>query len=194
MVGFGHKQAWLAVRDGDAGPVMAALGLRDLGTVGWRQGIDLAYLTDDRLAVTPPLPGAGGARWLLLVGRWLMLHSPPDLAALSAVLDTEVQHFATHRVAEAHRWGRARGGVMQRQFEFVGERGEVTAWRGEPDPAERAIGLPAAVSEETDVLVSEDDVMRLAGAWSVAPPDLHGRPSPGPLRVAAAPPPGLDAT
>jgi len=32
MVGFGYKQAWLAVRDGDADRLLAALGLRDLGT------------------------------------------------------------------------------------------------------------------------------------------------------------------
>jgi hypothetical protein len=49
MVGFGPKQAWLAVRDGDAAAAAAAFALRDLGTVSWRSGIDLASLTDDRM-------------------------------------------------------------------------------------------------------------------------------------------------
>ena len=50
MVGFGYKQAWLAVRDGDPDAVIAALGLRDLGPVSWRVGADLAHLNQDRLA------------------------------------------------------------------------------------------------------------------------------------------------
>ena len=108
MVGFGFKQAWLAVRDGSAEAVTAALGLRDLGPVPWRHGIDLAYLTDDRVALTPPLPGTGGTQWLLVTGRWLATpQSPVDTAALSEALGTEIQFFLTHRVVELHRWERA---------------------------------------------------------------------------------------
>ena len=61
MVGFGGKQAWLAVRDADAALTSALLGLRDLGPVSWRTGMDLAYFTDDRVMLTPPLPGHGTA-------------------------------------------------------------------------------------------------------------------------------------
>ena len=49
IVGFGYKNAWLALREVDPDVVVAALGLRDLGTVDWRGAVDLAYLTDDRL-------------------------------------------------------------------------------------------------------------------------------------------------
>jgi hypothetical protein len=187
MVGFGPKQAWLAVRDGDQTAVADALGLRDLGPVSWRNGIDLAYLTDDRVALTPPLPGVGDTRWLLVAGRWLLRAAPTlDVAHLSGTLGTEVQFFATYRVSELHRWQRAVDGELVRAFEYVGETGEVTEWRGDPDDAEAAIGLPRALDDEADVLVSEDDVMRLAGAWSVDPMALDGRPAPGPLRAAAA--------
>jgi hypothetical protein len=189
MVGFGPKQAWLAIRDPDPGAVVAALGLRDLGTVPWRNGIDLAYLTDDRLVLTPPLAGAGDAHWLLVTGRWLLrADAKVDVTMLSATLGTEVQFFATYRVAEIHRWERAVDGVPVRAFGYRGETGEVTAWWGEPDAAERAIGLPADPDDEADVLVAEDDVMRVAGAWSVDPTALDGRPAPGPLRAAAATP------
>jgi hypothetical protein len=185
MVGFGPKQAWLAVRDGKHPAVSAALGLRDLGTVSWRNGIDLAYLTDDRLVLTPPLPGAGDARWLLVTGRWLLrAGAAVDVAELSATLGTEVQFFATYRVSELHRWQRAVDGVLTRAFEYVGQTGEVTEWRGEPDDVEIAIGLPAALDDEASILVSEADVMRLAGAWSVDPTALDGRPAPGPLHAA----------
>jgi hypothetical protein len=197
MVGFGHKQAWLAVRDGDETAVAAALGLRDLGPVSWRNGIDLAYLTDDRLVLTPALPGAGDARWLLVTGRWLLRAAPAvDIAELSAILGSEVQFFATYRVSELHRWQRAVDGVLVRAFEYVGETGEVTEWRGTPDEAESAIGLPPFLDDEADILVSEDDVMRLARAWSIDPTVLDGQPAPAPLRAAAVSegrPPGAEA-
>ena len=188
MVGFGSKQAWLAIRDGDPARVMEALGLRDLGPVPWREGVDLAYLTDDRLVLTPPLPGAGDGRWLLVAGRWLLrAGARVDIVELSALLGTEVQLFATYRVGESHRWERAVDGELVRAFGYVGETGEVTEWRGAPDATERAIGLPA--EEADDLLVSEPDVLRMAGAWSVDPTTLDGHPAPGPLRATAIPSP-----
>jgi hypothetical protein len=179
MVGFGGKQAWLAVRDGDPEAILAALDLRDLGTVRWRDGIDLAHLTDDRVAVTPPLGG-----WTLAVGRYLM--RPPDVAELSAKLQTEVQFFATHRVTESHRWQRAADGLLIRAFGYVGQTGSVTTWFGDPDPAERDAGLPASYDDETTVLVAEQDVLKVAGAWSIDPTTLGGRPAPGPIRIGAS--------
>lgn len=188
MVGFGPKQAWLAVRDGDPEAVMASLGVNDLGPVSWRTGIDLAYLTDDRLVFTPPLAGAREVRWLLVTGRWLLgPRSTVDVTSLSESLNTEVQSFATYRVGELHRWERAVDGVSVRAFGYLGETGEVTEWRGDPDEAERAVGIPPELHPDVDVLVSEDDVLRLAGAWSVNPATVDGQPAPGPLRAAAVP-------
>jgi hypothetical protein len=187
MVGFGGKQAWLAVRDGDPAEVLAALGLRDLGEVPWRDGIDLAHLTDDRVALTPALSGAGDSRWVLVVGRRLLrADAGVDVIDLSARLHTEVQLFATHRVTELHRWQRSVDGELIRAFGYVGQSGEVTSWHGDPDDAERAAGLPATFDDETTVLVSEQDVMRVAHAWSIDPTGLDARPSPGPLRIGAA--------
>jgi hypothetical protein len=187
MVGFGGKQAWLAVRDGDPEQVVAALGLRDLGTVRWRDGIDLAHLSDDRVAVTPPLPGARDTTWVLAAGRWLMRPGAPlDLPELSARLHAEVQFFATHRVTESHRWQRAVDGDLIRAFGYVGQTGAVTSWHGDPDPAERDAGLPAELDEESTVLVSEQDVLRVASAWSIDPTTIGGRPAPGPIRMGAA--------
>ncbi len=187
MVGFGGKQAWLAVRDGDPSELLRALGLRDLGDVRWRDGVDLAHLTDDRVAVTPPLPGARDTRWVLAAGRYLLRPGTPlDVTALSGHLGTEVQFFATHRVTEMHRWQRAVEGVPVRTFGYVGQTGEVTSWHGEPDPAERAAGLPGTFDDETTVLVAEQDVLKVAAAWSMDPTTLTGRPAPGPLRIGAA--------
>ena len=188
MVGFGGKQAWLAVRDGDPEQVLAALGLRDLGEVSWRAGIDLAHLSDDRVAVTPALPGARDTSWVLAAGRYLLRpDTVVDVVELSARLHTEVQFFATHRVTETHRWQRAVDGELVRTFGYVGQTGDVTSWHGDPDPAERAAGLPASfVDEESTVLVAEQDVLRVADGWSIDPSALDGRKAPGPLRVGAA--------
>ena len=122
MVGFGGKQAWLEVRDGDPAEVLRALGLRDLGEVRWRDGIDLAHLTDDRVAVTPSLAGARGTRWVLAAGRYLLRPGTAvDAVALSAELGTEVQFLrptgsprctagsapsAGSRCARSGTWGR----------------------------------------------------------------------------------------
>lgn len=184
MVGFGGKQAWLAMRDSDAAAVVGALGLRDLGPVPWRHGVDLAYLTDDRLVITPPLPGARGGQWTLAVGRWLF-RAAVDVVKLSAALDTDVQLFSSHRVTESHGWRRAVRGVEVRAFAYRGQTAEILDWRGDPDAAETAVGLPPTPDEETDILLGQDDVMLLAAAWSVDPTSLDGRPAPGPLRAAA---------
>jgi hypothetical protein len=185
MTGFGGKQAWLAVAEARPEAVLAALGLRDLGTIRWRDGLDVTHLNDDRVAVTPPLPGARGTSWVLAPGRWLMTPGP-DVVALSATLGTEVQYFATHRVTELHRWQRAVKGDLVRAFGYVGQTGEVTSWFGEPGPAEREAGLPGELDpEESTILVSERDVFRVAAAWSIDPTTLTG-PAPGPLRIGAA--------
>jgi hypothetical protein len=217
MVGFGFKQAWLAIRvsspaagtagTGDAagtadaaaaagsadpsvGEVLSALGARDLGEVDWAQGIDLAYLTDDRLAVTPPLVGVGGSTWILVAGRAFFGEAAaPDVAALSGRLGTEVQFFATHRVVEAHFWERAADGSLVRSFRYVGETGEVRSWYGKPDATELAIGLPpdyaldAEPDDQVNILVDELDVLSVAAAWSLDPSQLDGRPAAGRLRV-----------
>ncbi len=190
MVGFGAKQAWLAVRDTDPVEIINAMELRDLGTVPWRDGIDLAYLTDDRLVLTPPLPGADAAAWTLVTGRWLLTtaaRAALDLADLSESLGTEVQSFATHRVGEIHSWRRAVKGTLVRAFGYIGESGDVTAWHGTPDDAERDAGLPAELDDDTTLIVSERDVLRVAAAWSIDPAGLTGRRAAAPLRAAAAP-------
>jgi hypothetical protein len=193
MVGFGYKQAWLAIRDGEAAAVLEALGLHDLGEVPWRSGVDLAYLTDDRLVVTPALPGTTdpSTRWLLVAGRWFLRpDAKVDITALSATLGTEVQFFLSYRGTELHRWERAVDGIGVRRFVYLGESGEVLDWVGDPDATERALGLPEVLDvddEEQDVLIGEHDVARVAAAWSVDPTALDGRPAPGPLTAATAP-------
>jgi len=188
MVGFGYKTGWLAVRDGELDGIVRALGGRVDGPVGWVEGVRVAYDRDDTVLVTPRLPGADGAAWMLVAGWYVAHHRDTlDVAALSATLDREVQLFVTHRVVELHRWERAAGGVRVRAFEYIGESGEVRRWHGPSHDVELAIGLPPEPPPDESVLVGEEDVMRVAGAWSVDPTALDGQPAPGPLRLVRFP-------
>ena len=143
--------AWLAVRDRDPAP---ALGLTELGETDWRSGVDLAYFTDDRVIVTPPVDG-----WILVLGMALM-RDRPDVTGLSAALETEVQFFSSHRGLQVYRWQRAREGDLLRSFAAAD--GEI-AELGEPSDLERSFGE----------LVDDGDVHRVAAQWSVDPGTLN---------------------
>jgi hypothetical protein len=175
MVGFGYKTGWLAVDGAGPDEIVAALGGRILGPLGWADGVDRAYDEPDTVLITPVLPGAGDTGWTLVAGRWIAANADGlDVAALSAGLGRQVQLFVTHRVVELHRWERAVGGELVRSFEYVGERGEIT----------RSYGQPEEVEPNLDTRIGEDDVMRVAAAWSVDPTSLDGQPTTGSLTVA----------
>lgn len=178
---FGYKTGWIAVRDRSQADVVEALGL-----AGGRQvAAEEAAEADVGTGVLPPLPGVGG-RWTLAVGDALADISPTRLASLSALLGTQVQAFASHRVVEAHRWLCADGGHLVRHVQVLGESGELEAWTGEPTPVEVSLGLPPSATVEGEDaafavvrLVTEESVMAVAGAWSIDPTTLAG-PAPGP--------------
>ncbi|MEK4241331.1 hypothetical protein NYE39_04895 [Janibacter sp. FSL W8-0316] len=173
---FGYKTAWLAVHDRSQAQVAEALGLTGGRNVSGAEAAD-AF---GEVGILPPVPGADG-RWTLAVSFELSDISPTRLVSLSALLGTRVQAFATHRVAEAHRWLAADRGRLQRHVELVGESGELVAWTGEPTPTETGLGLPA-LEEITDeearfqvVLdVNEETVMAVARGWSIDPTTLSG--------------------
>ncbi len=185
MVGFGHKTAWLAIRDGAPDSVLVALGARPEKDVTWRSGLDRAYVSDDCLVATPPLPGAHDSAWMLVTGRRLLLREHVvDPVGLSEQLGTEVQCFASDRVSEYHRWTRAVKGILVRSFAYLGASGEILGWFGDPDGIEQSIGLrDTAPDDERTVLIGQDDVMRVAASWSIDPTSLDGLPAPGPLRL-----------
>jgi hypothetical protein len=187
MHGFGYKTGWLAIRGGEAEEVVAALGGEMAGTVGWSEGVRASYNAEDTVMVTPPLPGRDGETWTLVAGSYILLHRSLDIARLSADLGTEVQRFGTHRVSEGHCWERAVNGVRVRYFEYEGGKGVSPDSFGEPDQTERAIGLAEDMSPVGVLFVGEEDVMAIAGAWSVDPTSLDGAPAAAPLVLAKFP-------
>jgi hypothetical protein len=185
---FGYKSAWVAVRSSDLGAVAAALKVRELRWEPWSEGIEQAYRGPE-VAITPPIDG-----WILVTGIHLLLNKMPDpthadfdrhtlgpkdrdrlawFASLSHTLG-DIQAFATYRVSEVHQWHRFSGGVNLRSVYF-GD-GDYLAF-GEETEIERQVLQerdPGSThpSSLRVMLVDEDDVMRIANAWSVDPSRL----------------------
>ena len=156
---FGYKAAWLAVREAEPDSVVEALALERTEPIEWEDGVERAY--SGGVFVSPKTGG-----WVFAIHqRWH--DEPPDLAALSRALGTEVQHFATHRVVEAHAWARAEEGRVTRAVRVVGESGEESEF-GDRTDAEQGLEL-----EDVD----EETVLAIAGAWSIDPRTLGRVPS-----------------
>ena len=86
------------------------------------------------------------------------------ITQVSAALNSEVQFFATHRVVEGHAWVRALPSTLMRAFCYIGESGEIIFNFGKRSPDERKLSTP-----------NENDVMHLAGKWSIDPTRLPAR-------------------
>lgn len=202
-VGFGPKNAWLAVPSVSAMELADALGIAALEPADWSAGVDFAYDRAERgVFITPPL-----RQWTLCVGGPVFVDRKGFAAELSARLGgREVQHFGTHRVSEGHFWERAIGGRTMRYFrEYDGEQQQ----DGELTQEELACGFKINLSDaELAALDDGDDgwddywianenfVFALAGAWSIDPsmieeefpdvgPGFIGRTAPQPSAAEA---------
>lgn len=168
--GFGYKTGWYAVRTGDVNAVAEALGLTARRSVEWAEGVALSYRSG--VFITPP-----AGNWVLAVGVDLAKRES-DPGSLSAVLATEVQYFATHRVSEAHEWHLADNGRLARVIRYAEDVG-IYRQVGKPTEGEVALGLSSLTEESALDLISEETVMRVAGVWSVNPQHLPFTGEPG---------------
>ena len=105
----------------------------------------------------------------------------------SRLYGTEVQFFASYRVADIYAWGRAREGKCERAYEYIGDGDGKVVDIGEMTSDERALGFhqffdntsPVAHVEgywERDDLrdVDEEDVLTLSERWSYCPENFDG--------------------
>jgi hypothetical protein len=195
---FGSRTRWFAIRTEEGRAVADSLALKSVRQANWETG--LAWAADSRWAgaappvfVTPPIDG-----WTLVVGAALPC---PDegrlgaafrrtLQALTARFD-DVQFFANHPVADHAAWARARDGAVVRVFAWAGDEGRVLANEGRQTFEERLLGLldlgertPEAAAGYINERIHDDDekpapdpqdVMSLAGHWSVDPTGLGDR-------------------
>lgn len=167
---FGYKMSWLAVRSDDANAVLEALALKKPRAASWQAGIKAAY--DGAAFVSPVVRG-----WVLVVAPHLPEpNAAPGQQALLELLRRlsqrfgETHFYASHRGVSYAAWARAKAGQVERAFSFVPEMER--PWQlGEADAAEQALDLPAR-----DFFADEDDVVRLAAAWSLDPTVLDREP------------------
>lgn len=173
---FGYKTGWVAVQSGSADHVAGSLGLVDRREASWQEGVAAAY--SKGVFVCPSVDG-----WILAMGEGV-LAGGVDAAALSERIGSEVQVFKTHRVVDLHAWARAEEGVLTRDFEFLGESGEIVKNLGSITPAEEdeasaadcaslAVG-PVPFDDEGLDFPTEETVMAVAAAWSLDPTTLGG--------------------
>jgi hypothetical protein len=174
---FGPKCDWMAVRSTSPPAVAVALGLRGPEEVAWEAGVDAAYGDGHGMVfVTPVVDG-----WVLALGSVGRLAMRERVERLSREFG-ETQGFSTHRGASAGTWVLARGGHVVRSAEFAD--GELLHSEGELTSVERELGMRSEEAEATRAasdeppILDEDEVLRVAGAWSVDPSTLDRRQEP----------------
>ncbi|BEL05425.1 hypothetical protein Q0Z83_036160 [Actinoplanes sichuanensis] len=157
-VGFGIKMTWLAVRGSTVEQVAAAIGLTGGRETGWDEGVEAAR--GDQVFVSPPTGG-----WIFVVNA-VCGFDGSSVASLSAQLRTEVQYFGNHRVSDYAEWALAVDGRLVRHV-YCSETSESCEETGTPTPVEIELGFSA--TEPGGQWADQDDVMRVAAAWSIDP-------------------------
>jgi hypothetical protein len=174
-VAFGPKCLWIAVRGATPEAVARALKLEGVEPSTWATGVRVAYA--GRVFVTPVLDHG----WVLAASVGFpdtgdALHADETTPWLARIAPQfpELQFFATHRVIEWHAWARYVNGAPVRKFSFLGEDGTFIWDEGAPTPEERKLGLvyKRVATKDDDPLPLEQDVLALAGLWSVDPSKL----------------------
>jgi hypothetical protein len=150
------------VRGGATEEIADAVGLDDRVESGWDEGVEAAYRR--KVFVSPPTGG-----WVFVVGQLLPFEGT-SVAALSARLGTEVQFFGSYRVSDTHDWASAIDGRLVRRMHYDGCSGTFEQ-EGELTPVEAGLEIPETPDDEWGG-VSEQDVMRVADAWSIDPNTL----------------------
>ncbi len=188
-VSFGYGMGWLAIRTEESEHVRDALGLEGVEPANWRSGIAAVYdesAGPARVFVSPPVGG-----WTFVVSLALPLPMGPAFEdrttpLLHALADafSEVQYYFTDPLIGHFAWARIVDGRILRAFAW-GDEGVV--WnRGALSRAERAMGLSltelrsvgpggrVARRIEPKMAITEDQVLSLAGRWSIDPSRLEG--------------------
>jgi len=183
---FGYNTAWLAVRTENTSALADVLGLEQVRAANWRSGIATTYddrFSDSLLFVSPPVDGWSFVVGIALptpVGRRFVDKAMPLLLDLAKIYP-EVQYFVTCPPIGLTAWARLAGGRLMRAY-AAGEDGVLwnkgKASKDEPAVATRARAGRARTGEDVGAedpahVPGEDDVLRLAGLWSLDPTKLE---------------------
>lgn len=183
---FGYAMSWLAVKTADTSAVVACLGLEDGKPANWNSGIGTIYdpaLSDSYVFVSPPVKGwtfVAGVPLPHPVGRNFADKLTPLLTRLSQQF-TDVQYYAAFPIIDLFGWARLSKGKLVRAF-VIGDDGVL--WdHGRLSFEEKELGLKlfdlrgikGRIGDAGGAIVlypTEQQVLRLANAWSVSPVSL----------------------
>jgi hypothetical protein len=183
-LGFGYKNAWIAIKADDPEKVAKALKISELRIANWRSGLAIAddyYLS--HVFISPVIKG-----WVFVIGLALpssgdSCHEEKCLPFLEEIGQTfdAVFFFCTHRIVEYHAWARVDKGKISRAYAYLGERGE-SIWNiGEKTIEEQNLKFKFFADEphegegddywkrEDLTFPDEDDVIKIAEAWTLNP-------------------------
>jgi hypothetical protein len=173
-VPFGPESAWIALDTTDTAAVANLLGLKDIRSATWAEGI--AAAGQSCVFVTPPL-----GEWTLVVSA--RLFPPPQFAEFVSILleglgrnFSDAQYFCTSTRMDLHVWARSLDGRLIRGYGLTGA-GTAGEWNeGARTDEERELGLfgddEGKEASEFQELNSEERVLMLASCWSIDPSTL----------------------
>jgi hypothetical protein len=175
-ISFGYKTRWLAIDSEDAPAVVEALGLLRVKQATWAEGMYKGTF------VAPSILG-----WTLVQGIQPEVGDPLFSSFLENLSRRfgEVQYFGTYRVVGYDAWAKAVDGRIVRAYGWLGERGEVLLSVGPRTQEEEELGFRFVESIPTDAdwnnleSPGEEDVMRIAGRWSLNPQEIDAYESKG---------------
>ncbi len=177
---FGIKSLWIAARAPSAQAVAEALEIDDLHVSNWESGLTAAEsYPSDYVFVTPPISG-----WVLAVGVGLPDPGDPKLlpcwrSLMAAVSQRfgEAWFFGNHRVSSYSVWACYSKGTERRLFAHA--EGALIYNYGEPLPEDadliRRLPNPTATDFDPEIAEhepDENDVLRLAAAWTIDPSSI----------------------
>lgn len=178
---FGFKQTWIAIRTDDMDLLMKKINPenRVQKKTNWAKGLDAAY--------------KGGYTFVSpRITEWILIINPPvgvdvtnnfSKIYLSKLSETfgEVQFFGNHRVSNYSEWAKFINGKLIRSFgvddcELLSNEGVRTKVEDElyKESEMKLEEYGDEINEEniTALMSGEEEVMRVAKAWSVSPIDL----------------------
>ncbi|MFT7616273.1 MAG: hypothetical protein ACI8Y7_001102 [Candidatus Woesearchaeota archaeon] len=180
-VSFGYKHMWLAIRTKNTKKVIEVLGLKNGVPTYWKDGVDEDLF--ETVFVSPPVVG-----WTFVIGSLPGINESKLSEVKKTLLDLgeyfiDVQFFVTHRVSEYHSWSRVVKKKFIRGYAFLGESMQVLWDVGKPTEEEVKLEMNFSdITKDTNSdkkLPTEDDVIKLAGAWSIDPTTLENEKSKG---------------
>lgn len=174
---FGYKIFWFAIKTLDTQLVVRTLKLASRQQANWQTGMGAVY-AHNYVFVSPPMEG-----WTFVVGYPIgeLVNPPHDKGLLKRVRSLakkfpEFYYFGSYRVVGYCAWMMVKEGSVKRAYGYSD--GEVLYDFGEQTIEEKKlgfnfIGAQFPIAEDETNFPDEEDVIKIAEAWSINPQTIR---------------------